>query len=101
MDSSGPNEIGIDGYIELFDANSGKPLGLTLAVQSKVVSALAGESEKTFDYWCDANDLGYWLSGNTPVILVVFPRRGERRLLDLREGTVQGLEARPADPRYV
>jgi Domain of unknown function (DUF4365) len=55
---SGPNEIGIDGYIELFDANSGKPLGLTLAVQSKVVSARAGESEKTFDYWCDANDLG-------------------------------------------
>jgi hypothetical protein len=66
---SGPNEIGIDGYIELFDANSGKPLGLTLAVQSKVVSALAGESEKTFDYWCDANDLGYWHSGDTPVIL--------------------------------
>jgi hypothetical protein len=68
---SGPNEMGIDGYIELFDANSGLPLGLTLAVQSKVVSALAGESDKTFAYSCDANDLAYWLSGNTPVILVV------------------------------
>ncbi len=34
---SGPNEIGIDGYIELFDPNSPQALGVTLAVQSKVV----------------------------------------------------------------
>ena len=36
---SGPNEVGIDAYIELFDTNSRDPLGLTLAVQSKVVTA--------------------------------------------------------------
>ena len=40
---SGPNEIGIDGYIELFDPNSKQSLGLTLAVQSKVVSAIAAD----------------------------------------------------------
>jgi hypothetical protein len=68
---SGPNEIGIDGYIELFDPNSRRALGLTLAVQSKVVTAIGRATDKTFDYWCDANDLTYWLNGNTPVILIV------------------------------
>lgn len=67
---SGPNEVGIDGYIELFDPSSHEPLGLTVAVQSKVVSSIAG-TNPTFDYWCDVNDLEYWLRGNTPVILVV------------------------------
>lgn len=68
---SGPNEIGIDGYIELFDPNSRQALGVTLAVQSKVVSAISDVGKQTFDYWCDANDVEYWLNGNTPVILVV------------------------------
>jgi hypothetical protein len=68
--ASGPNEVGIDGYIELFDPVSREPLGLTLAVQSKVVTSIA-ESKPTFDYWCDASDLEYWLRGNTPVILIV------------------------------
>jgi hypothetical protein len=68
---SGPNEIGIDGYIELFDPNSRQALGLTLAVQSKVVTNIAHAADKTFDYWCDANDVAYWLNGNTPVILIV------------------------------
>jgi len=68
---SGPNEVGIDGYIELFDPNSRQALGVTVAVQSKVVTALAGDSKLTIDYWCDASDLEYWLNGNTPVILVV------------------------------
>lgn len=68
---SGPNEVGIDGYIELFDPNSRQPLGLTLAVQSKVVTAAADDSKPTLDYWCAANDLEYWLNGNTPVVLVV------------------------------
>jgi hypothetical protein len=68
---SGPNEIGIDGYIELFDPSSHQPLGITVAVQSKVVNAIADNSKPTFDYWCDVSDLEYWLNGNTPVILVV------------------------------
>jgi len=48
---SGPNEIGIDGYIELFDPSSRRPLGLILAVQSKVVSAIATDNAASFDYW--------------------------------------------------
>jgi hypothetical protein len=68
---SGPNEIGIDGYIELFDDGSRRSLGLTLAAQSKVLEAAGDQSQTSFDYWCDANDLEYWLGGNTPIILVV------------------------------
>ena len=68
---SGPNEVGIDGYIELFDPNSRQSLRLTIAVQSKVVTAISNDPSPTFDYWCDASDVEYWLNGNTPVILVV------------------------------
>src|SRR6266851_7093941 len=68
---SGPNEIGIDGYIELFDPSSRLPLGLTLGAQSKVVESAGDQSQPSFDYWCDPNDLEYWLVGNTPIILVV------------------------------
>lgn len=68
---SGPNEIGIDGYIELFDPSSRRPLGLTLAVQSKVVSDIANDKAPTFDYWCAPADISYWLEGNIPVILIV------------------------------
>jgi len=68
---SGPNEVGIDGYIELFDPGSRCPIGLTLAAQSKVVEAAGDQLQLSFDYWCDANDLEYWLGGNTPIILVV------------------------------
>jgi hypothetical protein len=69
--ASGPNEVGIDGYIELFDPNSRRALGVTFAVQSKVVTSITDPSKQSFDYWCDANDLEYWLNGNTPVILAV------------------------------
>ena len=68
---SGPNEVGIDGYIELFDRASGSALGKTLAVQSKAVSQFSNETNESFDYQCNARDLDYWLQGNMPVILVV------------------------------
>ncbi len=67
---SGANEVGIDGYIELFDPGSRVSLGLTLAVQSKVVSSIRDTAEE-FRYTCDASDVEYWLKGNIPVILIV------------------------------
>jgi hypothetical protein len=67
---SGPNEVGIDGYIELFDPATRESLGLTLAVQSKVVSSIRDQDED-FRYSCARNDLEYWLKGNIPVILIV------------------------------
>jgi hypothetical protein len=68
---TGANEVGIDGYIELFDPATRKPLGLTLAAQSKVASALGKDPSPTFDFWCAPADVEYWLAGNMPVILVV------------------------------
>jgi hypothetical protein len=68
---SGPNEVGIDGYIELFDPSSNVALAKTLAVQSKVISELANETEEAFDFWCSHRDLDYWLQGNMPIILIV------------------------------
>jgi hypothetical protein len=38
---SGPKEIGIDGYIELFDAGCRRSLGFTLALQSKLRASAA------------------------------------------------------------
>ena len=67
--SSGANEVGVDGYIEFFDPATREALGLTVAVQSKVVTAL-GNAKESFDWWCDQSDLEYWLKGNTPLILV-------------------------------
>jgi hypothetical protein len=67
---SGANEVGIDGYIELFDPATRVSLGLTLAVQSKVVSSIRDAVEE-FRYSCDPSDLEYWLKGNIPVILIV------------------------------
>jgi len=69
--ASGPNEVGIDGYIELFDPNSRQSLALTVAAQSKVVAAITTDSDNSFAYYPDPNDVAYWLNGNTPVILVV------------------------------
>ena len=68
--ASGPNEVGIDGYIELFDPAKRVPLGLNLAVQSKVVSSIRDAVEE-FRYNCDPSDLQYWLKTNLPVILIV------------------------------
>jgi len=68
---SGPNEVGIDGYIELFDPTSHEALGMTIAAQSKAVSTFQNDSTDSFDYWCDKADLDYWLTGNMPVVLIV------------------------------
>lgn len=68
---SGPNEVGIDGYIELFDPESREALGLTIAVQSRVMTASTASNEAAFDYWCGPAELEYWLNGNTPIILVL------------------------------
>jgi hypothetical protein len=68
---TGSTEVGIDGYIELFDPARQSPLGKTLGVQSKVAATFSNERADTFDYYCDERDLRYWLQGNLPVLLVV------------------------------
>jgi len=68
VDADRRERIGIDGYIELFDPTTRNPLGLTLAAQSEVASALCKNSSPTFDYWCDPADLEYWLAGSMFVV---------------------------------
>src|SRR5439155_19789712 len=100
--ASGPNEIGIDGYIELFDPNSRQALGVTLAVQSKVVSSISDAGKQTFDYWCDASDVEYWLNGNTPVILVVSsPASNESYWISVKDYFKDWKPAEPARVTFV
>lgn len=83
---SGPNEVGIDGYIELFDPGSHVALGKTLAVQSKAVSAFVNETNETLDFRCERRDLDYWLYGNLPVILIVSrPATGEAYWVSVKD----------------
>ena len=83
---SGPNEVGIDGYIELFDPHTREPLGRTLAVQSKAVSEFANDTEETCDYWCTRADIHYWMRGNTAVVLVLSrPTSGEAYWVSIKD----------------
>ena len=68
---AGPNEVGIDGYVELFDPASGRALGTTLAAQSKAVGRFEAETPDTLEFTCAERDIDYWMQGNLPVILVV------------------------------
>ena len=68
---SGPNETGIDGYIEFYDPVDQKALGVTVAVQSKAVTEFENNSASGFHYRCDRRDIAYWLASNVPVILIV------------------------------
>jgi hypothetical protein len=68
---SGPLEVGIDGEVELFDAQ-GNALSKFLLVQSKAHEGpFLREHEHGFEYPCQARDVEYWLKFETPVLLVV------------------------------
>ena len=56
---TGAVDVGIDGFIEMFDRRTGNALGKHLAVQSKAVSALANDTGETFDFSCDPRDIAY------------------------------------------
>lgn len=68
---TGSNEVGIDGYMELFDPVSGGALGKIIAVQSKATGQFLNETDSTFDFRCEKRDIDYWFNINIAVILVV------------------------------
>lgn len=83
---TGALDVGIDGYIELFDPATQAALGKVLAVQSKVVANPNNENADGFDYYCDERDLDYWLQGNMPVILIVSqPERDEAFWVSIKD----------------
>lgn len=72
VENKGYADVGIDGFIELADPNTGEALNRRLLVQSKAgPSYFKNECDESFEFHSDQRDLDYWLSGDAPVILVV------------------------------
>lgn len=64
-------ECGIDGHLEIRDAQTGAMTNLIVQVQSKATeSPWNRETPSGFEYTCKEEDLQYWLMGNAPVIVV-------------------------------
>lgn len=65
-------DAGIDGYIEIRDAQTAVATNCIILVQCKASETdFRRETDEDFDFYPDAADLKYWLTGNAPVILVV------------------------------
>jgi hypothetical protein len=65
-------DVGIDGEIELVHPDTRAATNSVVRVQVKgTVGRWPVETDDGFEYGVDERDLTYWLSGNTPVILVV------------------------------
>ena len=65
-------DAGIDGEIEIRDPMTGEMTNTIVKVQAKATTqSFQAETDNSFKYTCKQNDLGYWLQGNVPIILVV------------------------------
>jgi hypothetical protein len=83
---TGGTEAGIDGTIELLNADTDEATTQIISVQSKAFSTFIGETAETFEYVCKQRDLDYWLQGNTPVILVCSrPSTGEAYWVSIKD----------------
>lgn len=69
----GQVEAGIDGLIELRDPVTGQVGGRLVAVQIKTREdrAYTAETDDSFEYLCQAEDIAYWQQSNLPVIVVL------------------------------
>jgi hypothetical protein len=69
---AGPNEAGIDGFIELRQAGSGEVDAQIIVCQVKTgESVIFDETETEFSWRADPGDLVYWENSNAPVIVIV------------------------------
>ncbi len=80
-------EAGIDGLIEIRDANTSEVSNCIIQVQSKAgPSYFKAETDSSFEFLCKERDLDYWLAGNAPVILVVSrPDENEAYWVSIKE----------------
>lgn len=68
---SGQFELGIDGTIEIVDPTTAKGTGNIIKAQIKTTSQpWPEENDDAFVFPVRETDLTYWLTGNTPVILI-------------------------------
>ncbi len=66
------NDTGIDGTIEVRDAETGQVTNRIIQVQIKATErAQVVDSYDRASFRCSRDDIEYWLGGNTPVILVL------------------------------
>ncbi|HYE75863.1 MAG TPA: DUF4365 domain-containing protein, partial [Blastocatellia bacterium] len=95
---TGGVEAGVDGFIEIRDAESGEVTNCTIQVQSKATNGdFTAEIETGFTYICAERDLNYWLQGNAPVILVVSrPNSNEAYWVSIKDyfNTTERIKAR-------
>lgn len=76
--TNAPLDAGIDGFVEIRDAQTGEATNAWIAVQSKSRTTLEKETAASFEFTCTPRDLDYWRRGNMPVLLVVSrPERDE------------------------
>lgn len=72
-------DFGVDGVIELIDAETLVATGMTVDVQIKTVrDRLPVEASDTFAFTCDQADIEYWLKSGQPMILVFVHLATER-----------------------
>jgi hypothetical protein len=84
--TNAPLDAGIDGFIEIRDAQSGEATNSWIAVQSKGRTTLEKETEVQFEFTCTPRDLDYWRRGNMPVLLVVSrPARNEAWWMSVKD----------------
>lgn len=80
-------DTGVDGEIEIRNTETGEISGLIVKVQVKAgQSYFKEETESSFTFIADRDDLEYWIKGNVPVILIVCnPDKGKAYWLGLRD----------------
>lgn len=92
----GPNEVGIDGFVELFEPGTGSSLGAIIGVQSKAVSRFDAETDDAFSFRCERRDIQYWLEGNIPIVLVVSrPSTAEAYWVAVKDYFQKDIDASP------
>lgn len=80
-------DAGIDGSIEIRDPVTKEATGQVIRVQSKATNnQFPKETDLGFEFTCRKADLDYWLSANTPVLLVVSrPRTGDAYWINVHD----------------
>jgi hypothetical protein len=66
------SDVGIDGYIDICDPQTGESLNIIVQVQSKATfGRWESETDDSFAYRVNLRDLRHWIGGNAPMILVL------------------------------
>jgi hypothetical protein len=92
---NGPVEAGVDGLIETRDKQTGRVGARFVAVQVKTTDAqrYTAETDSSFEYLCEPEDVAYWQLGNLPVIIVLV--RLSDKSLFWKQAPIKGS---PVDP---